>query len=117
MALPELDVILDFVGLSGALLLFIVSILIVYPLFAYARNVAYTEGLFLLAFGFFAVTLITVFEVLLHMDAAADALRVPAGIAALFGTWFFARDFVDVDRDDTFGLPPSGGGDVDDDDR
>jgi hypothetical protein len=92
-----------------------VSLIIVYPLLAYARNVAYTEGLFLLAIGFFLVTAITVFEVALDMDAVADTLRVPAGVAALTGTWFFARDFVDLSQNDSFEFVLDGGDDRDDD--
>lgn len=114
MTLPETDVILDFVGFSAAGLLLLVSVIIVYPLFAYARNVAYTEGLFLLASGFFLVTAVTVFEVVFPADAVADALRVPAAVAALTGTWYFARDFVDVHGDDVF-LDVDPGGDDDGD--
>lgn len=102
MAAPELGVILDVVGIAAAGVLAIVSLLLLYPLWAYARNVAYTEGFVMLATAFFLVTIIQTLEVVFAMDLLADVLRVPAAFAALLGNWFFARDFVDVGGDDVF---------------
>lgn len=115
MAVPELDTVLDITGLLGTFLLLAVSLLIVYPIVAYARNVAYTEAFVLLATGFFVLTVIGILEIVFAMDAAADVLRPVAAAAALAGTWFFAREFVDVGGDDWIEMEAMEGGDDDDD--
>ena len=99
-------------------LLVIVSLIIVYPVVAYSRNVAYTEGIVALALAFFTVTVIMITDIHLQMEVLSDGLRVVAALFALVGTYYFARDFVDVGDSDmsSFGVEFDMGGDDDGDD-
>lgn len=78
------------------LLLLATSLLLVYPLVAYARNVAYTEGLAALATGFFLITIVVISDFWLEMPAISNLARLLAAASGFVGTWFFARDFVQV---------------------
>ncbi|MFP4632542.1 MAG: hypothetical protein ACLFMT_03790 [Halobacteriales archaeon] len=78
-------------------LLVVTSLLLVYPLLAYARNVAYTEGLASLATAFFMITAVIITDFWLDMPVASNLARFLAAAAAFVGIWFFARDFVHVD--------------------
>jgi hypothetical protein len=105
--------------LAQAVLLLLTSGLLVYPVVAYARNVAYTEGIIFLALAFFAVTLVGVFDFLLDATTLANAVRALGGAFAFLGVWFFARDFIRIggssDRFGDFGeYVDAFGGDEDD---
>jgi len=86
------------------------SLMLVYPVLAYARNVAYTEGLVGLAVGFFLLTFSNLFGLLVDNDVLAPALDSSAGVrsivnlgasvCALVGIYHFARQFVDTDDAD-----------------
>jgi uncharacterized membrane protein len=84
------------VFLAQSALLVITAALVVYPLAAYARNVAYTEALVLLALAFFTTTVVGVFDFVLGANTVANALRPLGALFALAGVWFFARDFIHV---------------------
>jgi len=83
------------------------SIMLVYPVVAYAQNVAYTEGLVGLAVGFFVLTFSNLFGLLVDNDVIAPALDSSAGvrafmnfgasICALVGIYYFTRQFIDTD--------------------
>lgn len=95
-----------------------VSLLIVYPLVAYARNVAYTEGFVFLALAFFTVTAITLTDIYFAMEVVSDVLRTLGAAFAFAGVWYFSRDFIDVNGTDmsSFGVDFDLGGDDDGDD-
>jgi uncharacterized membrane protein len=80
------------------------SILLIYPTVAYARNVAYTEGLVGLATGFVLLTVSNTLGTLIDNDVIAPAIESTAGIrsimnlgasvVATIGIYYFARQFV-----------------------
>lgn len=72
------------------------SVLLVYTVVAYARNVAYVEGIILLALAFLSVTVVTFLDFFLGMGTLANAGRFAGACLTLAGVWFFARDFVRV---------------------
>ena len=74
----------------------ITSIVIIYPLVAYARNVAHTEAFVMLALALFSVTFVTIFEFVLGMFTVANFFRLLGGIFVLAGIWFFARGFINI---------------------
>jgi hypothetical protein len=86
----------EMVLLVQAALLLLTSGLLVYPVVAYARNVAYTEGIVFLALAFFATTVVGVLDFVLDATTAANVARVLGGVFAFAGVWFFARDFVRI---------------------
>ncbi|MFP4174475.1 MAG: hypothetical protein ACLFSW_01685 [Halobacteriales archaeon] len=91
-----------FVG--QAVLLVLTTFLLVYPLAAYARNVAYTEAFVLLAFAFFTTTLVGVVDFVLGAETVANALRPLGALFGLAGVYLFARDFIHVpNRSETYG--------------
>lgn len=81
--------------------------LLLYPVYAYAENVAYAEGLVALAVG---LTLLTVANLLsfvpeptvrnavpgvsLHPVVWMTAINLLAGISGTVGVYFFAREFL-----------------------
>ncbi|NHN40421.1 hypothetical protein G9C85_02065 [Halorubellus sp. JP-L1] len=87
------------------------SLLLVYPVVAYARNVAYTEGFVGLAVGFLLLTIANAFGLLLEHDVLAPGLDSPvavvsivnlgASVSATIGIYHFARQFIDT-SDDAF---------------
>jgi len=103
------------------------SLLLIYPVVAYARNVAYTEGFVGLAVGFFLLTLSNLFGLLVDQDVLAPALdssvavrgivNLGATVAATIGIYFFARQFIDTTDGDfeTTGSESTGGFDDADD--
>ncbi|MCX2818261.1 hypothetical protein EGH25_02700 [Haladaptatus sp. F3-133] len=82
------------VFLAQAFVLALTAVLVVYPLAAYARNVAYTEAFVLLALAFFTVTVVGVVDFVLGYRTLANALRPVGALFALAGVYLFARDFV-----------------------
>jgi len=102
------------VGVIQTALLLAATSLLVYPVVAYARNVAYTEGLVGLAAG---LTLMTVGNLVGFLPEATVRAVVPlvsvhplvwsallnllAGVCGTVGVYFFAREFLWADsRDD-----------------
>jgi len=93
----------EYLLLGQAVVLLVTSLLLVYPVVAYARNVAYTEALVSLALAFFTVTLVGVLDFVFHATTAANVLRLLGGALALIGVWLFARDFIETEVGDRFG--------------
>lgn len=83
-----------FVMIAQTSVLIIVSLLIVYPVVAYSRNVAHTRGLLLLAGSFMVLTFTYVASYFFHMDTTSAVLDLTAAILAALGSWQFARPFV-----------------------
>lgn len=77
-------------------IMLVMSVFLVYTLMSYARNVAYTEGVVLLALAFMSVSLVISLDFFFGMDTLANAVRFSGACFALAGVWFFARDFVRV---------------------
>lgn len=104
--------IVPFVLIVQTILLVVVSFLLVYPVVAYAQNVAHTRGLLLLAGSFMVLTLTYVASFVFHMDLVSSVLDLIAALLAAFGTWQFARPFVRLDGGDvetpTVGEPKGG---------
>lgn len=95
------------VGVIQVALLLAATLLLVYPVVAYAQNVAYTEGLVGLAAGLTLTTvgnLVTFLPeatvrtavplVSLHPLVWATLLNLLAGVAGTVGVYFFAREFL-----------------------
>lgn len=97
-----------FLAVQAAVML-TVSGLLVYIVIAYARNVAYVEGIVLLALAFLSVTVVLVLDFFLGMRTLANAVRLSGACFALAGVWFFARDFVRVGTDSGHGFDREGG--------
>lgn len=80
------------------------SLLLVYPVVAYARNVAYTEGLVGLATGFVLLTVSNTLGVLIDYDvvgasiestaAIRSIMNLGASVVATIGIYYFARQFI-----------------------
>ncbi len=101
------------VGVVQTALLLAATLLLLYPVVAYARNVAYTEGLVGLAAG---LTLTTVGNLVAFLPEATVREAVPlvsahplvwstllnllAGVSGTVGVYFFAREFLWVDSGD-----------------
>ena len=85
--------------LFNAAVMFTMSVVLVYTVLAYARNVAYTEGIVLLALSFLSVAVVILLDFFLEMGTLANAVRLSGSCFALAGVWFFARDFVRVGTD------------------
>jgi Na+/melibiose symporter-like transporter len=97
-------------GVLQIALLLAASALLLYPVVAYARNVAYTEGLVGVSVGFFLLTFSNVFGLLIDYDVIATGvdssavvraiLNLGASVTATIGIYAFARQFIDTDGDD-----------------
>lgn len=83
------------------------SLLLLYPVYAYAQNVAYTEGVVGLAIGLFLVTVANLLSfvpeatarsavpvVSLHPLVWTSIVNLVAGVAATVGVYCFAREFL-----------------------
>lgn len=80
-------------------LLLLGSALLLYPVVAYARNVAYTEGVVALSLSLF---LLTGSYVLGGAGAplwTRSGLSLLSAVVATVGVWYFARSFVDTGGD------------------
>ncbi|NHN58763.1 MULTISPECIES: hypothetical protein [Halorussus] len=88
---------LSFVFIAQTATLVAASLLLVYPVVAYARNVAYTRGLLLLASAFFLVTGAYTAGFLFESSLVSEALDLVAALLAAAGTWHFARPYVRFD--------------------
>lgn len=71
------------------------SLLLAYPVVAYARNVAHTRGLLLLTGALVAMTLTYVVYFLFDMALVSGVLDLTAALLLAAGVWEFARPFVD----------------------
>lgn len=89
----------QYILLAQAAVLLVTSVLLIYPVVAYARNVAYTEGFVFLALSFFSVTAVGVLDFVLDTTTAANLVRLVGAVLALIGVWFFARDFIRISHD------------------
>ncbi len=90
---------------SGALV--VTTLMLIYPVVAYARNVAYTEALVSLALAFVMITVVALSDFVFELRLLANAARFAGALFGLVGIWFFAREFVhldDLDLEDTGGL-------------
>ena len=96
-----------FLAVQAAIML-TVSGLLVYTVVAYARNVAYVEGIVLLALAFLSVTFVLILDFFLGMKTLANAVRLSGACFALAGVWFFARDFVRVGTDSGYRFDEGG---------
>lgn len=85
-----------FLFLTQTATLVIASLLLAYPVLAYARNVAYTWGLVLLSAAFFVVTATYVTTFFFHAPVVSGVLDLFGATLAALGTWRFARPFVRV---------------------
>lgn len=87
----------SFFFLAETTAMVIASLLLVYPVVAYARNVAYTRGLLLLAASFLIVTASYIVWGVLQMSLLSTVLDLVASIAAAAGVWQFARPHIRFD--------------------
>ena len=87
----------SFVFVAQTTMLVITSALIVYPVVAYARNVAHTRGLLLLAGAFLVLTTSYVAAIPFDMTLVSSVLDLSAALFAAVGIWQFARPFVRLD--------------------
>lgn len=86
----------SFLFLAQTTTLIITSLLLAYPVVAYSRNVAYTRGLLLLSTSFFLLTTTYVLSFIFDYPIISSVLDLIATVLAAFGTWQFARPFVDI---------------------
>jgi len=75
--------------LFNAAVMFTMSAVLVYTVVAYARNVAYTEGIVLLALAFLSVSVVILFDFFLEMGTLANAARLSGACFSLAAVWFF----------------------------
>jgi len=94
-------------GIVQTAALMAATLLLLYPVYAYGQNVAYTEGLVGLAVG---LTLVTAANLLafvsestvrsavpgvsLHPTVWMAAINLVAGLSGTVGVYFFAREFL-----------------------
>ncbi|USZ68368.1 hypothetical protein NGM10_01185 [Halorussus salilacus] len=74
--------------------LVIASALLVYPVVAYAHNVAHTRGLLFLSGALLAITVSYVAGIVLELSVASAAFDLASALLAAAGIWQFARPFV-----------------------
>lgn len=98
-----METVSEYLLLGQAVVLLVTSLLLVYPVVSYARNVAYTEALVSLAIAFFTVTVVGILDFVFNATTPANVLRVLGAVFALLGVWFFARDFIDTGIDERVG--------------
>ena len=84
----------SFVFIAQTAMLVATSLLLAYPVVAYARNVAYTRGLLLLAGAFFVVTAAYATTFWLDQSLVSEVLDLTAALLAAAGVWHFARPYV-----------------------
>lgn len=89
----------SFVFIAQTTIMVIASVLLVYPVVAYAHNVAHTRGLLLLAVAFLTLTVSYVAAIPFDMTLVSALLDLTAALLAAAGIWRFARPFVRLDDD------------------
>lgn len=87
----------SFVLIAQTTALVIVSLLLAYPVVAYARNVAHTRGLLLLSGSFLTLTVTYVASFVYQMHAVSAAFDLLSALFAGAGSWEFAKPFVRSD--------------------
>ncbi len=102
----------SFVFVAQTTMLVLTSALLVYPVVAYARNVAHTRGLLLLAGSFLTLTVSYVASIPLGLSVVSSVLNLVASILVAAGVWQFARPFVLLDGHEV--ERPTGGAHGDD---
>ncbi|WP_276301126.1 hypothetical protein [Halorussus lipolyticus] len=85
------------VFIAQTTMMVLTSALLVYPVLAYAQNVAHTRGLLLLSGAFLALTVSYVAAIPLGMTLTSAVLDVVSALLAALGLWQFARPFVRFD--------------------
>ena len=90
----------SFVFIAQTTMMVITSVLLAYPVVAYARNVAHTRGLLLLAGAFLALTVSYVAAIPLGLSLVSAVLDLVSALRAARGIWQFARPFVRFDAGD-----------------
>lgn len=100
------------------------SLMLIYPVVAYARNVAYTEGFVGLATGFVLLTVSNTLSILIDNDVLAPELEssvavtgivnLGASVAATIGIYYFARQFIRTNASSFETTEPEGSGGFDD---
>lgn len=87
----------SFVLIAQTTALVAASLLLAYPVVAYARNVAHTRGLVLLSGAFLTLTATYVASFVYRMAVLSAALDLLAALLAAAGMGEFARPFVRAD--------------------
>ncbi|WP_166035596.1 hypothetical protein [Halorussus pelagicus] len=90
----------SFVFIAQTSMLVITTVLLVYPTVAYARNVAHTRGLLLLAAAFLSLTFSYVASIPLELSLVSAVFDFSASVFTAAGIWQFARPFVRMDDRD-----------------
>lgn len=85
---------LTFVLITHTALLVLTSVLLLYPVLAYTRNVVYTEGFVLLALAFLILTFVNITDIVFGWVTVANAARVLAAASGTAGVWYLAREFI-----------------------
>lgn len=87
---------LTWVLVTNTALLVLTSVLLLYPVIAYTRNVVYTEGFVLLAFAFLVLTFVNIADNVFEWTTTANAARVLAAASGAAGVWYLAREFISI---------------------
>jgi uncharacterized membrane protein YgdD (TMEM256/DUF423 family) len=90
----------SFVFIAQTTILVIATVLLAYPVVAYARNVVYTRGLLLLSGSFLILTFTYVVSFVFHLPVVSGALDLASATLAAFGVWQLARPFIRFDGGD-----------------
>lgn len=103
---------LAYLAQTGILLLG--SLLLLYPVAAYARNVAYTEGVVALSASLLLLTVSYVLGALRVALWVRNGISLASAVAGLVGIWYFAQSFLTIEGEDpAVGTPPAEGGGFD----
>lgn len=88
---------LGVIALVDVLILLVTSLLLVYPVVRHADNVAHSSGFVALAVAFLLLTAAATDAFLVGPGLRNTALGFFASLAALAGTWVFARPFLPLE--------------------
>lgn len=95
------------VMLAQTVLLLAFSLLIVYPVWAYAQNVMHTEAIILLAISLLFITAGAAVESFLHLALTAHVFHVLSALTFTASQWKFAREFLRFEEESTSTVAPS----------
>lgn len=84
----------SFIFIAQTMVLVIASVLLAYPIVAYAQNVAHTRGLLLLSGAFLVLMFTYVVSFVFHLPVVSGVLDLVSATLAALGIWQFARPFV-----------------------
>lgn len=93
--------------LAQTVLLLAFSLLIVYPVWAYAQNVMHTKAVVLLAISLLCITAGAGVESFLHAELTARVFHLLSAITFTASQWRFAREFLRFEREETSTVTPS----------